>query len=107
MQAIENQELIKFYQDIRTEIDSVQLSEEEGGIREQIFTELALSLLCEAGETENSQVCYDEKLNKSGAVLHKINGYALSENYETLDLFITIFKNSSNLTTIYSKRDKL
>ena len=99
MKTIENQELYKFYQEICTDIDSTQLSEEEGGLKEQIFTELALSLLADAGETENYRVCYDEKLDKLGRVNHKINGYALSENYETLDLFITVFKNTENIST--------
>lgn len=99
MKTSDNQELIKFYQEICTDINTTQLTEEEGGIREQIFTELALSLLVDAGETENSRVCYDEKLDKLGRVSHKVNGYALSENYETLDLYVAIFKNTDTITT--------
>ena len=93
------QELNKFYQEICSDINTTQLTEEEGGIKEQIFTELALNLLVDAGETENYRVCYDEKLDKLGRVSHKINGYALSENYETLDLYITVFKNTDTITT--------
>lgn len=99
MKTSDNQELIKFYQEFCTDINTTQLTEEEGGIREQIFTELALSLLVDAGETENSRVCYDEKLDKLGRVSHKVNGYALSENYETLDLYVAIFKNTDTITT--------
>lgn len=99
MKPSDNQELNKFYQEICTDINTIQLTEEEGGVREQIFTELALNLLVDAGETENSRVCYDEKLDKLGRVSHKVNGYALSENYETLDLYVTIFKNTDTITT--------
>ncbi len=99
MKPSDNQELNKFYQEICTDINATQLTEEEGGIREQIFTELALSLLVDAGETENYRVCYDEKLDKLGRVSHKVNGYALSENYETLDLYVAIFKNTDTITT--------
>lgn len=99
MNSFDNQELHKFYQEVCTDINTTQLTEEEGGIREQIFTELALGLLVDAGETENYRVCYDEKLDKLGRVSHKVNGYALSENYETLDLYVTIFKNTDTIIT--------
>lgn len=86
----ENEELIKFYTDIQEEIKFSLLTEEEGANPEQIFTDVALTMLSDAGETENYRICYDEKLSKRG-VEHKLNAYALSENYETLDLFITIY----------------
>ncbi len=99
MQTLETQELYKFYQELFADINSTQLSIEEGGIKEQIFTELALNLLADAGETENFRICYDEKLDKAGRITHKVNGFSLSENYETLDLFITVFKNTDDIST--------
>ena len=99
METLDNQELNKFYQEICTDINTTQLTEEEGGVKEQIFTELALGLLVDAGETENFRVCYDEKLDKLGRVSHKVNGYALSENYETLDLYVAILKNTDTIST--------
>ncbi|MCO6488513.1 MAG: AIPR family protein [Phaeodactylibacter sp.] len=87
---LENQELHKFYTEIQEDIKVQLLSEDEGTNPEQIFTDYALTLLSEAGETENYRVCYDEKISKRG-VEHKVNAYALYENYETLDLFITIY----------------
>jgi hypothetical protein len=46
--------------------------------------------LIKAGETENVRLGYDEgQLGKTGQ--HKINACAESDNYETIDLFITIF----------------
>lgn len=87
---MENKELQKFYIDLQEEINSTLVTEEEGANPEQIFTELALSYLADAGETENCQVCFDEKVSKRG-IEHKINGYSLYENYETLDLFVTVY----------------
>lgn len=89
-----------FYKEFFQEIKSTQVSEEEGGIQEQIFTQLAIDLLADAGETENARVCFDRKEDKLGRTMHKLNGYALSENYETLDLFITVFKGVDNPFTL-------
>ena len=96
---MENEELQKFYIDFQEEINSSLISEEEGTNPEQIFTELALSDLSEAGETENYRVCFDEKISKRG-VEHKINGYSLYENYETLDLFVTIYNGDSTIQSV-------
>jgi hypothetical protein len=96
---VENKELQKFYIDLQEEINSSLISEEEGTNPEQIFTELVLSYLSEAGETENYRVCFDEKISKRG-VEHKINGYSLYENYETLDLFVTIYNGDSTIQSI-------
>lgn len=96
---MENKELQKFYIDIQEEINSSLISDEEGTNPEQIFTELALSYLSEAGETENYRVCFDEKISKRG-VEHKINGYSLYENYETLDLFVTIYNGDSTIQSV-------
>lgn len=96
---IENIELKKFYQSIQQEIRSEQLSEEDGGSLEQLFTKFGTDLLAESGEVENIRVAYDEKILKSG-VQHKINAYSISDNYETLDLVITIFNGADNFNAI-------
>lgn len=96
---MENKELQKFYIDIQEEINSTLVTEEEGTNPEQVFTELALSFLSDAGETENYRVCFDEKISKRG-VEHKINGYSLYENYETLDLFVTIYNGDSSIQSV-------
>jgi hypothetical protein len=96
---MENKELSRFYEDLQEEIKSTLISEEDGTSPEQIFTESALSYLSDAGETENYRVCFDEKLSKRG-VEHKINGYSLYENYETLDLFVTIYFGDSTIQSV-------
>jgi hypothetical protein len=88
----ENNETEVFAKDLFEEINAEFLTSEEGTTPEQVFTEYCLRLLAEAGETENYHVCYDEKQGKKGTD-HKINAYSLYENYETLDLFITIYSN--------------
>lgn len=96
---MENKELQRFYVDIQEDINSTLITEEEGTNPEQVFTELALSLLQEAGETENYRVCFDEKISKRG-IEHKLNGYSLYENYETLDLFVTIYNSDSEIRNL-------
>lgn len=92
-------DLQKFYAEVLEEVETLQMADEEGNSHEQVFTMLATSLLADAGETENSQIKYDERITGRG-VAHKINGYSLSENYETLDLYITIYNNTSEIQNI-------
>ncbi|HLN20917.1 MAG TPA: AIPR family protein [Bacteroidales bacterium] len=97
--TIEKEELSRYYQDILQEIKTIQISVEEGGALEQIFTQTAVDLLASAGETENVMVAYDESsLGRKNQ--HKINAYSISENYETIDLFITIYKGTDEITRI-------
>ena len=95
----EKTELYKFYQNLQQDIHSEQLTDEEGGILEQLFTQHAAGYLAESGEAENIRVAYDEKIMKSG-VQHKINAYAISDNYETIDLIITIYNGTEDISTV-------
>lgn len=89
----------KYYQSFQQEIIALQESDDEGGSREQLFTRIAVDMLADAGETENTTIAYDEKdLGKRGQ--HKINGYAVSDNYETVDLFISIYKTDETIVSI-------
>ena len=98
---MENNELKKFYVSLQQDIRSEQLSEEEGGALEQLFTQAAVNLLSDTGETENARVAYHESTITRNR--HKINAYAISDNYETLDLFITIFKSDKEPSKISKK----
>lgn len=88
---MENSEINQFYTHLKQEVLFSVEADEEGGISEEKFTELVISYLTEAGETENARQCQDSKENAIGHTLHKVNGYALSENYENLDLFISLY----------------
>lgn len=92
----------KYYQQLCQEITSRQLANEEGDSQEQTFTRFFLDLISEAGETENTTVAYDEK-DFGTKKTHKINGYAISDNYETVDLFITIYRPEEEIPIIYKK----
>lgn len=83
------------------DISATQSTEEDGAVSEQVFTQYAVDLLASAGESENVVVKYDEK-GLGTSRQHKINAYAISENYETVDLFITIFKGTDEITRISS-----
>jgi hypothetical protein len=90
-------ELIKYYQSLNQDIRITQLSEEGGGNSEQIFTQIVLNNLADAGETENAILAFDKKAIGTRNQ-HQINGYAISDNYETLDLFITIYKGDDEIS---------
>ncbi|MPT35084.1 MAG: hypothetical protein E2604_08335, partial [Flavobacterium sp.] len=84
------QELNRFYTDLLQDIRSEQLSNEEGGSLEQLFTNQAIVLLSEGGETADVRISFHESIVPRNR--HKINAYAIADNYETLDLFVTVFK---------------
>jgi hypothetical protein len=89
--TVNPEELNNFYQSLIQDLKSEQVSGEDGGILEQLFTQTAVDLLAEAGETENVRLAYDEKALGTRNQ-HKINAHSIADNYETVDLFITIFK---------------
>lgn len=93
---MEGLELQKFYRSLQNDISANQLGNEEGASQEQLFTELAVGLLSEGGETENVRIAYDEKVSRTG-IQHKINAYSLSENLETLDIFISIYNGTDSI----------
>jgi len=99
MPTLENIELLLFYTNLQEEVKSLLISTEDGATPEEVFTDLALSLLAESGETENYRLRYDEKVSRRG-IEHKINAYALSENHETLDLFITIYNGTDKIQVV-------
>ena len=92
-------ELNKFYQSLMQDVVAMQSGDEDGNTQEQVFTRICEEMLSEAGETENAFLAYDERdLGKKGQ--HKINGYAISDNYENVDLFITIYNNTHEIKNI-------
>lgn len=87
MSNLKDDEIELFHKKLIDELRVDQLTAEDGGIQEELFTQLAVEYLIEAGETENFMLAHHEGYNKSK---HKINGYAEPDNLETLDLFVTI-----------------
>ena len=97
--SIENIELNKFYSSLMQDISAAQSTDDEGAISEQVFTQYTVDLLAAAGESENVVVKYDEK-GLGTPKQHKINAYAISENYETVDLFISLFNGTDEISKI-------
>lgn len=93
--------LKKYYENLRNEVWENLNANEEGSTREQTFTQYVIDLLAEAGEVENARECRDEKLNKAGQRMHKINGYSLSEDLETVQLFFTNYKGGEEMQKIF------
>lgn len=86
-------EIDKYYTSLLQDIRTMQSTAEEGETQEQLFTQIAIEMLAEAGETENATPAYDEK-ELGTKKQHKINGYGMSDNYEEVCLFISIFQSS-------------
>ena len=92
-------EIEKFYNSLKKEISSLQLAEENGEFQEQSFTRICLDMLTQANETDNAVIAYDEKALGTKKQ-HKINGYAISDKCDTIDLFISIFEPSDYIEII-------
>ena len=95
-------QLEKFYKQLLEEIKNRQETNEDGDSEEQTFTAYYLDVLSGLGETENPSVAYDERSLKDGAKF-KINGYSISDNYETVDVFITLYDPSPMIREIKKK----
>lgn len=87
---MDQQGLSRFYTEFLQDIRSEQLTIEEGGSLEQLFSAKAIALLAEGGETADVRISYHESIVPRNR--HKINAIAIADNYETLDLFVTVFK---------------
>lgn len=95
-------EISKFYKSLVQEVFIRQRANEEGDSQEQTFTRYCMELLSEAGETENYDIAFLERGLGTKNQL-KINGYAISDNYETVDLFISLYEGSEEPTTIHKE----
>ena len=77
----------EYFRKLKQNIETKQLSSEEGGSKEQLFTRYATDLLKLKGEIDNVSVSYDEKT--SGKNPHKVNAYAISDDNSQIDLFVS------------------
>lgn len=93
----------KFYKQLLEEIKNRQETNEDGDSEEQAFTAYFLDILSDVGETENPSVAYEERFIGTKDQL-KINGFSISDNYETVDVFITLYESAPDIQNV-SKRD--
>jgi hypothetical protein len=95
--ALEN-----YIEELKSDVASRVYSEGEGASFEDKFTEYCIEVLESIGKSEGARVLSYIHPNSQGGIDWKINGYCLKdlakdenkkEYYETLDLFITFYKN--------------
>jgi hypothetical protein len=97
-------ELEQYLLELYHEVNSLVYADEEGASKENKFTEYVMELLAEAGETESIKLCPYIKETKQENIQYKINGYAIEEGYETIDIFVTHFQDTNKLYRV-SKPD--
>jgi hypothetical protein len=97
--ALEN-----YIDELKSDVESRVYSDGEGASFEDKFTEYCLEVLESIGKSEGARVLSYVHPNNYGGIDWKINGFCLKdfvkdenkkEYYETLDLFITFYKNDS------------
>jgi hypothetical protein len=95
--ALEN-----YIEELKSDVASRVYSEGEGASFEDKFTEYSIEVLESIGKSEGARVLSYVHPNSQGGIDWKINGFCLKdfakdenkkEYYETLDLFITFYKN--------------
>jgi hypothetical protein len=94
--------LKNYIEELKSDVASRVYSEGEGASFEDKFTEYAIEVLESIGKSEGARVLSYVHPNNQGGIDWKINGFCLKdivkddnkkEYYETLDLFITFYKN--------------
>lgn len=94
--------LANYIEEVKSIVASYVYSEGEGASFEDKFTEYSLEVLESIGKSEGARVLSYVHPNSQGGIDWKINGFCLKdyvkdedkkEYYETLDLFITSYKN--------------
>ncbi|WP_085535321.1 AIPR family protein [Massilibacteroides vaginae] len=98
--ALEN-----YIEELKSDVASLVYSEGEGASFEDKFTEYCIEVFELIGKSEGARVLSYIHPNSQGGIDWKINGYCLKdlfkdenkkEYFETLDLFITFYKNEYN-----------
>lgn len=97
--------LESYIEELKSDVASRVYSEGEGASFEDKFTEYCIEVLELIGKSEGARVLSYVHPNSQGGIDWKINGFCLKdfvkdenkkEYYETLDLFITLYKNEYN-----------
>ena len=66
--------------------------------KENVFTDIVLEYLAELGVVENAECVFFE--GKAGRGAGKVNGYAVSEELDAVDLFVSVFLNAAQPTRV-------
>src|SRR5690554_3450702 len=96
--------LQNYIEELKSDVASLVYSDGEGTQFEDKFTEYCIEVFESIGKSEGARVLSYIHPNSQGGIDWKINGYCLKDQYkdennisyfETLDLFITYFRNDS------------
>ncbi|BCW88253.1 hypothetical protein sos41_13920 [Alphaproteobacteria bacterium SO-S41] len=88
--ASEDQDLASFAKDLQSETSDRALGDLDGGeFSENAFVELVSEHLAEIGMLENPVTCFFQR--RMGAAFVKLNGYAIPDDGERIDLFVAIY----------------
>ena len=96
--------LQNYIEELKSDVASLVYSDGEGASFEDKFTEYCIEVFESIGKSEGARVLSYIHPNSQGGIDWKINGYCLKDQFkdennksyfETLDLFITCFKNES------------
>src|SRR5690606_1342281 len=97
--------LRNYIEELKSDVASLVYSDGEGASFEDKFTEYCIEVFESIGKSEGARVLSYVHPNSQGGIDWKINGYCLKDLYkdenkkeyfETLDLFITFYKNEYN-----------
>lgn len=109
--------LQNYIEELKADVASLVYSDGEGASFEDKFTEYCIEVFESIGKSEGARVLSYIHPNSQGGIDWKINGYCLKDQikddsnrtyFETLDLFITSFRNddyeySFNNTSVYDR----
>jgi hypothetical protein len=105
-------ELLNYIESVKSDVAALVFSDGEGASYEDKFTEYCIEKLDGSGKSEGAQVLSYIHPDSQGRIDWKINGYCLRDEikddqnktyYESLDLFITNFRNDDyeyNITSV-------
>lgn len=96
--------LQNYIEELKSDVASLVYSDGEGASFEDKYTEYCVEILESIGKSEGARILSYIHPNSNGSIDWKLNGYCLKDQFkdennktyfETLDLFITYFKNES------------
>lgn len=96
--------LTNYIEELKSDVASLVYSDGDGASFEDKFTEYCIAVLESIGKSEGARVLSYIHPNNQGGIDWKLNGYCLKDQFkdennkiyfETLDLFITHYKNDS------------
>src|SRR5690606_35486175 len=96
--------LRNYIEELKSDVASLVYSDGEGASFEDKFTEYCIEVFESIGKSEGARVLSYVHPNSQGGIDWKINGYCLKDSYkddsnrsyfETLDLFLTNYRNDS------------